>query len=276
MRLLHVALYAVTTRSDPDVFGAVVRLAPGMVAAATLILVAGFLPAGPWRAVLWALALLVDFGTPVISGTAGWKVDAGHFAERHGLIIIIALGESLVALGLGAIGEQLDPSLILGILLGVVVISAMWWLYFDVVAPAAERMLASLSGRAQAAMARDSYSYLHFFMVWAIVLVALGLKKSLDDLGEPLKALAAVALLGGLALYLLAHIAFRLRNMGTLNVQRLVVAVLLLALIPLATVIPAQSSLLVAAVVMVALVAYEGIRFRDARHHIRVHAEDPH
>jgi low temperature requirement protein LtrA len=276
VRLLHVTLYAVTTRTDPDVFGAVVRLAPGMVAAATLILVAGFLPAGPWRAALWAVALLVDFGAPMISGTAGWKVDAGHFAERHGLIIIIALGESLVALGLGAMGEQLAPALILGILLGVVVISAMWWLYFDVVALAAERMLASLTGRAQAAMARDSYSYLHFFMVWAIVLVALGLKKALDDLGEPLKALAAVALLGGLALYLLAHIAFRLRNMGTLNVQRLVVAVVLLALIPLATVIPAQSSLLVAALVMVGLVAYEGIRFRDARHHIRVHAEEPH
>jgi low temperature requirement protein LtrA len=275
VRALHLILYAVTTRHDPDVFGAVRRLAPGMLTAATLILVAGFVPPGPVRGILWALALTVDFAAPLIAGTGGWKVDAGHFAERHGLIIIIALGESLVALGVSAAGEELTAGVVTAASLGVVLVSAMWWLYFDVVALAAERKLASLSGMAQAAMARDSYSYIHFFMVWGIVLVALGLKKTLLEVAEPLKLIAAVALLGGLAVYLLAHVAFRLRNMRTLNVQRLVVAVILLALIPVGVTLPSLTTLALVSAILVGLVAYEVIRFRDMRHIIRVHGDHP-
>ncbi len=276
VRVLHTTLYAVTTRSDPDVFRAVLRLAPGMVIGATLILVAGFVPAGPIRAVLWAAALIIDFGAPLLTGTTGWKVDAGHFAERHGLIIIIALGESLVALGIGALDEELTPGVITAVTLGVVVVSMLWWLYFDVVALAAERMLASLSGTARVAMARDSYSYLHFFMMWGIVLVALGLKKTLLDVDHPLKAIAAVALFGGPAMYLLAHVAFRLRNMGTLNVQRLAVAVLLVLAIPLALTVPALWSLIIVCVLMVGLVAFEAVRYRETRHHIRAHPDEGH
>ena len=137
-------------------------------------------------------------------------------------------------------------------------------------------MLASLTGRMQTAMARDSYSYIHFLMVWGIVLVALGLKKTLMDVESPLKTLAAVALLGGLALYLVAFVLFRLRNMGTLNVQRLVVSVLLLALIPVALVVPSLVTLVITVVVIVGLVAYEGIRYREARHTIRHHADPEH
>ena len=269
VRILHLLLYAVTTRSDPEVFGAVLRLAPGMLAGATLILIAGFVQPGPVRAVLWAGAILIDFGAPLMAGTSGWKVDAGHFAERHGLIIIIALGESLIALGVSASGESLTAGVVTAAALGVVVVCAMWWLYFDVVAVAAEHMLASLTGRTQAAMARDSYSYIHLFMIFGIVLVALGLKKTLLDIDAPLKSVVAVALFGGMAMYLIAHIAFRLRNMGTLNVQRLVVAFVMLALIPVATRLPSLTSLGVLTAVLVALVAYEAVRFREVRHRIR-------
>lgn len=271
VRVLHLTLHAVSTRHDPEVFRAVARLAPGMLVAATLILIAGFVPAGPVRALLWVAALTIDFAAPLIAGPGGWKVDARHISERHGLIIIIALGESLVALGVGAAGEELTPGVIVAGLLGVVLVSAMWWLYFDVVARAAERMLASLTGRLQSAMARDSYSYIHFLMVWGIVLVALGLKKTLMDVGEPLKALAAVALLGGLALYLVAFVLFRLRNMGTLNVQRLVVSGILLALIPVALVVPALTTLAIVVAITIGLVAFEGVRFRESRHLIRHH-----
>ena len=269
VRILHVLLYAVTTRSDPEVFGAVLRLAPGMLTGATLILIAGFVPPGPVRAALWAVAIIVDFAAPLLAGPSGWKIDAGHFAERHGLIIIIALGESLIALGVSASGEDLTAGVITAAALGVVVVSAMWWLYFDVVAVAAEHMLASLTGRTQAAMARDSYSYIHLFMIFGIVLVALGLKKTLLDIEAPLKSVVSVALFGGMALYLLAHIAFRIRNMGTLNVQRLVVAVVLLALIPVGMRLPSLTSLVILTVLLVGLVAYEAVRFREARHRIR-------
>ena len=269
VRMLHLALYVVTTRSDPEVFGAVVRLTPGMLTGATLILVAGFVAPGPLRGVLWAVAIIVDFASPLLAGPSGWKIDAGHFAERHGLIVIIALGESLIALGVSAAGETLTAGVVTAAALGVVVVSAMWWLYFDVVAVAAERKLASLTGRAQAAMARDSYSYIHLFMVFGIVLVALGLKKTLLDIEAPLKSVVAVALFGGMALYLLAHIAFRLRNMGTLNLQRLVTALIMLALIPVGMAVPALLSLAVLTVVLVVLVAFEAIRFRENRHRIR-------
>jgi low temperature requirement protein LtrA len=269
VRILHVLLYAVTTRSDPQVFRAVLRLMPGMLVGATLILIAGFVPPGPARAALWAVAIIIDFAAPLLAGTRGWKIDPGHFAERHGLILIIALGESLIALGVSASGEELTAGVVTAAALGVVVVCAMWWLYFDVVAVAAEHMLTSLSGRAQAAMARDSYSYIHLFMVFGIVLVALGLKKSLLDIEAPLKSVVSVALFGGTALYLVAHIVFRIRNMGTLNVQRLVVAVVMLALIPMGMRLPSLTSLVILTVVLVGLVAYEAVRFRETRHRIR-------
>ncbi len=271
VRLLHVTLYAVTTRNDPDVFAAVLKLVPGMVLGATLILIAGFVPAGPVRAALWGVAIIVDFGAPLLTGTAGWKVDAGHFAERHGLIIIIALGESLVALGIGALDAEFTPGVIAAVTFGVVIVSAMWWQYFDVVSIVAERVLESLTGSARAAMARDSYSYIHFFMIWGIVLVALGLKKTLLDVGYPLKTVAAVALFGGLAMYLIAHVAFRWRNIGTVNVQRVVVAVVLLVMIPVGTAVPALTSLTIATALMVGLVVFEVIRYRGLRHEVRQH-----
>lgn len=269
VRLLHVLLYLFTTRADTVLFRAVLRLTPGMLAAAALILVAGFVSPGPVRAALWALAIIIDFGTPLVVGTSGWKVDSDHFAERHGLIIIIALGESVVALGVSAAGETLSAGVVTAAALGVAVVGAMWWLYFDVVALVAARKFASLSGRVQANMARDSYSYIHLFMVFGIVLVALGLKKTLLDIDAPLKTVVSVALFGGMALYLLAHVAFRLRNIGTLNVQRLVVSVLLIALIPVGVLLPSLASLVILAVVLTALVTYEAIRFREMRHRIR-------
>jgi len=271
VRLLHVTLYAVATRNDPDVFRAVRRLAPGMVLGATLILIAGFVPAGPVRAVLWGVAIIIDVGAPLLTGTGGWKVDASHFAERHGLIIIIALGESLVALGIGALDAEFTPGVIAAITMGVVIVSAMWWLYFDVVAIVAERVLESLTGSARAAMARDSYSYIHFFMIWGIVLVALGLKKTLLDVDYPLKAIAAVALFGGLAMYLVAHVAFRRRNVGTVNVQRVVVAVALLVMVPVGMNVPALTSITVATTLMVGLVIFEVARYRGLRHEVRQH-----
>jgi low temperature requirement protein LtrA len=274
VRLLHVVLYAVIARDDPDVLGAVRRLAPGLIGAATLIVVAGFVPAGPARAMLWVIALLIDYLSPLVSGTTGWKLDVGHFVERHGLIIIIALGESMVALGVSAAGETLTPGVIVATSLGIVVISAMWWLYFDVVAIAAERRLESLSGPEQTATARDSYTYIHVLMVFGIVLVALGLKKSLLAIDDPLKAVAEVALLGGLALYLLAHVMFRLRNIRTLNVQRLIAALLLLALVPVGTRMTSLALLAIVTLIVVVLVGYEVIRFREGRHNLRHHPDD--
>lgn len=118
-------------------------------------------------------------------------------------------------------------------------------------------------------MARDSYSYLHIPMVAGIVLVALGIKKTLGDVDEPLKTVPAVALCGGVALYLAGHLGFRLRNMGGLTRQRLVALVIAVALIPLATEVDALLALAAIAALCAGLIAYEAIRFAETRSRVR-------
>ena len=118
-------------------------------------------------------------------------------------------------------------------------------------------------------MARDSYSYLHLLLMAGVVLVALGSKKVLAHTDEPLKTLPAIALCGGLALYLAGLVLFRLRNIGSLNVQRLLVAVAAAALIPVATSVDALVALALVAALASGMIAYEAIRFREARKRIR-------
>ena len=151
------------------------------------------------------VAIVLDVAEPLLFGAEGWQLVPGHFAERHGLIIIIALGESIVAIGVGAEGD-VDAGIIVAACLGIAIAAALWWAYFDVVAVVAARHLASRpAGRVQNAMARDSYSILHFPMVAGIVLIALGMKKTLEHVDEPLETVVtATALVGGAALYLLA------------------------------------------------------------------------
>jgi low temperature requirement protein LtrA len=215
------------------------------------------------------VAIAFDWSAPLIVGTRGWEVHASYFAERYGLIVIIALGESIVAIGVGLSGVALDAGLLVGAGLGVVIAAALWWTYFDVVALAAERKLASLSGEEQNALARDSYSYLHFPMIAGIVLLALGVKKAVVHVDESLDLVLAVALCGGVALYLGGQIAFRLRNMGTLSRQRALAALACLALIAPATEVDALFAIAAVAVVVVALTTYEATRFREARERIR-------
>ena len=193
----------------------------------------------------------------------------GHFAERYGLIVIIALGESIVAIGVGA-EFGLDAGVVTAAVIGIAIAAALWWLYFDIVALVAERRLADATpGREQNSIARDSFSYLHLPMVAGIVLLALGLKKSLEHVGDPLDTVPAAALLGGVALYLLAHVAFRWRIVHRFSVQRLVCAVVLLALIPLAIEVPAVVTLVIVAALLVALIVYENVRFAELRERLR-------
>ncbi len=271
VRIAHLVLYAVAGRGDKDLLWAVTRLAIGSTIGIGLLFVAAGLD-GPAQTAVWALALACDLAGAYIGGGRGWRLSAGHFAERHGLIIIIAFGESIVALGLGAT-NVLSAGVVVAAVLGLAVAAALWWLYFDVVAIVAERRLRETSGKEQLTMARDSYSYLHLPMVAGIVLGAVGLKKTLGDVGDPLKTVPAFALCGGIALYLLAHILFRLRNVRSLNRQRLVTAGLLLVLFPVALELPALATLAIVAGLLAGLIAYEAIHFAAARERVRHPAE---
>jgi low temperature requirement protein LtrA len=268
VRVAHILLFLLASRDDPGLRHSVVGLAISTTIGVGLLLLAaatdGWVQGG-----LWALALALDMGGGAVIEPSGWRLVPGHFAERHGLIVIIALGESIVAIGAGA-SEQIDVGVVVAAVLGIVVAASLWWLYFDVVAPiSTRRLIAAEEGSVRNRMARDSFSYLHFPMVAGIVLVALGMKKTIAHLDEPLHLVPTVALLGGAALYLLAHVAFRLRNVHTLNRRRLGLAILLLALVPATYAAPAWVPLALLATALPLLISYETWRYGEARHQAR-------
>jgi low temperature requirement protein LtrA len=268
VRFGQIVLFVVASRDDPALRRSVSGLAIGTAIGVGLLAAASFAD-GALQGALWALALLLDMAEPYVFGSEGWKLVPEHFVERHGLIVIIALGESIVAIGAGAEGD-VDAGVVAAAVLGVAVAAALWWLYFDIVALVAERRLAKAErGREQNEIARDSFSYLHFPMVAGIVLVALGLKKTLGDVEEPLKLVPAVGALGGTALYLLAHVAFRWRNVHRFSIQRLLCALALLALIPAATELPALATLAILTAALAVVIAYETIRFAELRDRLR-------
>ena len=269
VRLGQIALFALASRDDPRLRHSLITgLAWSTVVGSGLLVAAAFAD-GALQGALWTLALAIDLAGPLLFGVEGWRLEPGHFAERHGLIIIIALGESIVAIGVGA-EFGLDAGVVTAAVLGVAIAAALWWLYFDIVALVAERRLVNAApGRERNAIARDSFSYLHLPMVAGIVLLALGLKTALAHVGDALHAVPALALLGGTALYLLAHVAFRWRNVHRFSVQRLVCAIVLVALVPLAMEIPALASLAILAVLLAALIAYENVRFAELRERLR-------
>jgi low temperature requirement protein LtrA len=270
VRALHLVLYTIAGRQDPELRAAVLRFARGAALGPTLLVVAALL-SGPAQLALWAVALTVDYASARSGGGRGWHVSPAHFVERHGLIIIIALGESIVSIGVGAAGLPLDAPRISAALLGMVVAATLWWAYFDWVIFVSQARISEASGAERVGLARDLFSYLHMPMVFGIVLFALGLKVTLGHDDEPLGTIPAIGLCGGLALYMAAHVAVRLRTSGSWGRGRPLATVALLALIPVATVVPALVTLALAAAVCAALIAYEAIRYRSARSWIRSH-----
>lgn len=276
VRVAHIALFMLASREDPDLRRSVLGLAASSAIGVGLLVVASFLDGGAQLAV-WALALVLDAGGPFVFGSEGWKLVPGHFAERHGLILLIALGESIVAVGVGA-PAGVDAGVVAAAVIGTTLAAALWWIYFDIVALVAARRLAEEPvGRQQNEMARDSYSYLHFPMIAGIVLVALGMKKTLAHVEDPLTTIAGFALLGGTAFYLLGHVAFRYRHIHTINWQRLVLGLGLLALVPVVAAAkpPALVTLSVVALLLCAMIVYETISYGENRERVRHQATFP-
>jgi low temperature requirement protein LtrA len=268
VRIAQIGLFMLASPEDDALRHSVISLAASTVIAVSLLVLASLFD-GVAQGALWALALFLDMAGPYFFGSEGWKLMPEHFAERHGLVVIIALGESIVAIGVGATG-----ALTLGIgtaaVLGVALTAAMWWAYFDIVAIVAARRLGEAErGRVQNEMARDSYSYVHLAMIAGIVLVALGLKKTIGHFDEPLDTVPAFALLGGLAIYLLGHVSFRYRHIHTVNRQRLLLAIVLVILVPVATEVPALLALAVVNLLIWAMIAYETRSYGEGRHQVR-------
>jgi low temperature requirement protein LtrA len=264
VNVMHLTLYALAARGDRDLLAAILRIAPLAVAGAALIIAAGFVH-GSLKPVFWVAALVVGFFGPLLAGMSGWRVQPAHFVERHGLIVIIAIGESLVAIGLGARGTGLGAGVIIAAVLGLAVTMSFWLAYFDFFPIRARQLLADRSGAQRIALARDAYTYLHLPMVAGIVLFAFAMKSTLAHVGDKLDTIPALGLCGGPALYLFAYVALRVRVARTFGGGRLVAALACALLLPVAVVVPALVALTLVAVVWVALHVYEIIWWREAR-----------
>ena len=268
VRLMQVVLFGIAARNMDGLIPALLRFARTATIGPLIILVGAVSGVGPLEA-WWAAALVLEYGAMLFMNMSGWRISAGHFSERHGLIFIIALGEAVISIGIGAHGLELDRGVVIPALLGLGVIVALWWTYFDVYALAAERYLASITGANRSEVARDAYSYFHLPMIIGAIFFSLGVKMTLAHTEEVLQAIPAAALCGGLAMYLLAQIGFRIRCGGSLAVPRVIAVLAMAALFGVSGQITALVLLSAVSVSFVFLVAWETVAQGESRRQIR-------
>jgi low temperature requirement protein LtrA len=197
--------------------------------------------------------------------------SSAHWTERNGLFIILALGESVVAIGEGAAQQPIDRPLLVAAVLGVAAAVGLWWLYFDVASLVAEHRLAEAHGQARVRLAPEAYTYGHFPIVAGIVLAALGIEGVLAHAGDsrPLGAFYALPLFGGVALYLAGQLLFKRRMHNVLSLPRLAATCVLLATLPAAVVLPPLVGLAGLVLILAALVMVEAIRYGQTRRSVR-------
>jgi low temperature requirement protein LtrA len=264
VRWVHLTVYAVAATGDAGLRHQItITWLPLLVSAA--LLVGGALLGGWAQVLLFALALLVDWvGIYLTARHGDWRLHSpAHLTERHGLFIILALGESVVAIGVGAADQPISVPLLLTAVLGVGTAVCLWWLYFDAVSPAAERRLIDARGQARVGLAVDAYTYGHFPLVAGILLTALGVEGVVAHAGEsrPLGVFYAWSLFAGAALYLAGHLVFERRMHRTLSLPRMVATGVLLAAAPAAVLMPPIAGLVGLVAILTALIIVETARY---------------
>jgi low temperature requirement protein LtrA len=236
VRFLHLALYADASRKGSAKWSAIAGFAL-TVTIGMALLIAGSFAGGTAQIVLWVAAAAIDYAGPAwlsrerLRGLQ--RVAVEHFAERYSLFVIICLGESIIAIGVGALGvsaeRPLTGELVVGVTLGLLITVAMWWTYFEGLAEAAAEGLRRHDDPVLAAA--DAYSYLHLVIVAGIITFAVGVKVlTRDSVTAPLPDAARLTLCGGVALYLAGNVAFSLRLLGSVEHEKVAVAVALLVL----------------------------------------------
>ena len=241
---------------------------------AGVLWIAGALADGSLRWALWLVALAIDYGGPLftyrVPGLArvpmsAWQLETAHFAERFQLFVILALGESIIVTGATLSGGELGADKLAAFAIAFLGTAAMWWLYFDYAARVAERRLALAENSTQ--MARDAYTYLHVVLVAGVLVAAVGDELVIAHPEEVLHTAEILAVVGGPAIYLFAHVLFRLRMAGSLSVKRLSGALACVAAIALGYVVPALALAAILVGILVAVIAAETVtgRRRAAR-----------
>jgi low temperature requirement protein LtrA len=272
VRFLHLTVYAVAATGDPGLRRQVaISWLPTLAGGALLVL--GVLVGGWTQTLLFAGALLVDWVPIYLTSRHGnWRLHSvAHLTERHGLFIILAIGESVVAIGVGAAQQPISAPLLLAAVLGVAAAVGLWWLYFDVASLAAEHQFLEARGQVRARLALEAYTYGHFPIVAGIVLAALGIEGVLAHAGDskPLGGFYAAPLFGGVALYLAGELLFKQRMHSTLSLPRLVAIGVLLAALPAAIALPPLVGLAGSVLILAALIVVETTRYAQTRRSLR-------
>ncbi|WBB49846.1 low temperature requirement protein A [Verrucosispora sp. WMMA2044] len=287
IRAIHLILFLHVVRDNPTERRQLLRYAPELALSTALLLVAALLPthiadagtAAFVRDALWVSVVLLQYGTGLLARTWGWQVtSAEHWTERYDLILIIALGESVISVGVGSnlLGQAPTWPGVTAAVFGIFFTAALWWVHYDLIGPAARIALHATLGPARVLMARDAYAYLYLPMIAGIILFALGAEGIVHDVAEPGVPVAEPAhgpnvpmLFGGVFLYLLGNMAFQLRTLHTLSWTRVATLVVLLAAIPVAMPMPGLVALGLLTAICVGLVFAEVIFMAEARHTLR-------
>jgi low temperature requirement protein LtrA len=251
---IHAGLFSRT--SEAGTVRALVRLAPFNLASALLVLGA-VVAGGTAGYLLWAAAFALEWVTPLVTGIGGFRVAPAHFVERHGLVVIVALGESVVAIGIGAAGLPVDLALVSVAVLGLVLAACLWWAYFGGDDSRAEEALAAVPEDRRAAVAVRAFGYWHLPILLGIIALAAGLKDAIGHAFDPLDPAHALLLAGGVATFLAGDLGFRhVLALGPAR-HRAAAAVLALATIPVGLATTAVLQLTALAVALCACLATE-------------------
>lgn len=229
VRLMGLALYWFSSGDYPEQRAAFLTFGPVTLVASALVLAGGFLDT-PWLTVVWLLAAAVDLGAAASAGQATWAIDAPHFAERNGLFIIVALGETIVGVGLTATGVERDAIHIAAIAIAFVIACGLWWAYFHRAAVVMEHAMSAGTGQVPGRIARDAYTLLHYPLVVGIIFYAVAAEEIVAHPDEPLETFGRLALSLGVSLALLAIAGAVARVTGRIPTVRIGTAIVIMAI----------------------------------------------
>ena len=209
IRLVHLTTYLIAAGPDAALRRQVLMSLLASALPSIVLLIIGAFVDEQWRVVVWAGAIVVDLLAIYVTSNVGggWRVQSvAHFTERHRLVVILALGESIVAIGVGVSLEPITIAIVIGSLLAVGLTVLLWWAYFGRIAEDAETLLESTEGVSRAKLASDGYTYLHLPILIGVILTALGIEEVMGHLDEDhLGWLGGSALGAGVAVYLRPH-----------------------------------------------------------------------
>ena len=268
VRLLNTALYTWGVRNDPVLLRSLARLTPWFLLAALVALSGGFLDADV-RGWVWLASLAIDVAGTLTVARVDWRISPSHFAERFALIVIIALGESIVSIGVATSSLDRDATYAVSVVVAFAGVIALWWAYFDFTAVAAERSLKRAAPLARGPLARDVFTYFHFPIVLGIILYAVAAKKTLEHPLDPLSKPGRWALGLGIALFLAGFVLARFRVVRRIAWERIAAAALALVSALVLRRTDAIVTLGIVVAILVLSVAVETARLREIRASLR-------